>query len=231
MFLDARVVLTDRLINNSIHRMKLNKLSLLSLLANQTMLSWGERLVVPLMHFILLNLLPLRLVSLSGSPVFSVTSGQFMLFDASNYMENQWHEQSARRAVKNMGMMKLIKSFGYKGELLLANRYLYCRMYKNFSEALNGFSKDLPASFNYNIPGLFLYIFLVSIAPVVIVSVLSAQLILFAISLIVLSRIMISFLAGQKAWLNILLHPIQLFCLITIMLISIKNYMVKPRKT
>ncbi len=227
MFLDADEIVENGLINNSLHRMKLNKLSLLSLFTNQLMLTWGELMVVPLMHFILLNLLPLRLVRLSASPAFSAASGQFMLFEAVNYRENQWHAQVKHKVVEDIEIMKLIKSSGYKGEALLANGFIYCRMYKNFREAMNGFSKNLLAGFNNNVPGLFLYIFLVVLAPLAIIGFLSTELLLFALSLIFLSRVMVSLLAGQNVWLNILLHPLQLFCLIIIAGMSVKKHLTK----
>jgi hypothetical protein len=47
--------------------MNLRGLSCLSLFTNQDMRTTGEKMVVPLMHYILLNLLPLRLVYLVKS--------------------------------------------------------------------------------------------------------------------------------------------------------------------
>jgi len=142
IFLDADETIADGLINNSIHRMKLNKLGLLSIFTDQVTVTWGERLVVPLMHFLLLNLLPLRLVRLSANPSFSAASGQFMMFDADNYKTNLWHEQVKGKVVEDIEIMRLIKVNGYKAEALLANGYIHCRMYRSFSEAVEGFSKN-----------------------------------------------------------------------------------------
>jgi chlorobactene glucosyltransferase len=227
IFLDADETISDGLINNSIHRMKLNRLSLLSLFTDQIMLTWGERLVVPLMHFVLLNLLPLRLVRLSQNPSFSAASGQFMMFDALNYKENQWHEQVKHQVVEDVEIMKLIKGFGFNGEALLANGYMNCRMYKSFSEAVDGFSKNFLAGFNNNVFGLFLYLLLVVMGPVAIAFFLSPDLVLFALSLIVLSRVMISLSARQSVWQNVLLHPLQLLCMVFISVISVKKYFTK----
>lgn len=227
MFLDADETIVNGLINNVIHRMKVSRLSLLSLFTNQKMVSWGERMVVPMMHFILLNLLPLRLVRLSKSSVFSAASGQFMLFDADNYKQNQWHERVKNKVVEDIEIMKLIKGYGYNGEALLANGYIYCRMYKNLGEAVNGFSKNLLAGFNNNVIGLFLYLLLVILGPIAIACILSSELLLFALSLIILSRIMISLLAGQNVWLNILLHPLQLLCMVLISILSVKKHFTK----
>jgi len=227
IFLDADETIADGLINNSIHRMKLNKLSLLSLFTDQVMHTWGERLVVPLMHFVLLNLLPLRLVRLSKNPSFSAASGQFMMFDAANYKENQWHEQVKHQVVEDVEIMKLIKGFGYNGEALLANGFVSCRMYKSFTESVDGFSKNFLAGFSNNVFGLFLYLLLVVLGPVAIAFFLSPDLVLFALSLIVLGRVMISLSARQSVWQNVLLHPLQLICMVFISVISVKKHFTK----
>lgn len=227
IFLDADEIITEGLINNAIHRMKINRLSLLSLFTDQIMLSWGERLVVPLMHFVLLNLLPLRLVRLSKNPAFSAASGQFMMFEAENYRENLWHERVKSRVVEDIEIMKQVKGLGYRGEVLLANGYIHCRMYKSFTEAVDGFSKNFLAGFNYNVAGLFLYLLLVVLGPIAIASILSIELALFALSLIVLSRVMISLASGQRVWQNILLHPVQLLCMVFISVLAVKKHFTK----
>lgn len=227
IFLDADETIADGLINNSIHRMKLNQLSLLSIFTDQVTVSWGERMIVPLMHFLLLNLLPLRLVRLSDNASFSAASGQFMMFKAENYKANKWHEQVKEKVVEDIEIMKLIKVNGYKAEALLANNYIHCRMYRSFSEAVEGFSKNFFAGFNYNVFGLFFYLLLVVLGPIAITFFLDIELVMFALSLIILSRIMISLLSGQSVWLNLLLHPIQLLCMVFISVQSVKKHFTK----
>jgi len=227
IFLDADETIADGLINNSIHRMRLNKLSLLSIFTDQVTVTWGERMVVPLMHFLLLNLLPLRLVRLSANPSFSAASGQFMMFDAENYRTNQWHEQVKEKVVEDIEIMKLIKGNGYKAEALLANGYVHCRMYRSFSEAVEGFSKNFFAGFNYSVFGLFFYLLLVVLGPIAITYFLDIELVMFALSLIVLSRIMISLLSGQSVWRNLLLHPFQLLCMVFISVQSVNKHFTK----
>ena len=227
IFLDADETISDGLINNSIHRMKLNKLSLLSIFTDQVTITAGERLVVPLMHFLLLNLLPLRLVRLSANPSFSAASGQFMMFETDNYKSNQWHEEVKGKVVEDIEIMKLIKVNGYAAEALLANGYIHCRMYRSFTEAIEGFSKNFFAGFNYNIFGLFFYLILVVLGPIAIAYFLDIQLVMFALSLIVLSRIMISLLSGQSIWRNLLMHPFQLMCMLFISVQSVKKHFTK----
>ncbi|WP_245580813.1 glycosyltransferase [Daejeonella oryzae] len=227
MFLDADEIVSDGLINNAVNRMEVQKLALLSLFTNQVMLTIGERLVVPLMHFLLLNLLPLRLVRLSKNPSFAAASGQFMLFNAQDYHDNQWHSMVKGKVVEDIEIMKLVKGLSYRGEALLANGLIHCRMYKNLNDALSGFSKNLLAGFNYNIAGLLFYLSLVILGPVVIWYYAGLELLLFAISLIILSRIMISLSSGQNPWFNLLLHPLQMVFLLILAVLSIQKYFTK----
>lgn len=227
LFLDADEKVHNGLINSAIHRMYLRKLSLLSLFANQEMQTTGEKLVVPLMHYILLNLLPLQLVYLVKNEAVAAASGQFMLFDAGNYSENQWHEQVKHKVVEDVEIMKAVKSSGYNGEALLANGMVSCRMYKNYSEAINGFGKNFLAAFNYSVLGFLIYILLIVAGPMLVVMTFDFQLIFFMAGLIILTRIMISLSAMQNALYNVLLHPVQMFSLTVIAFTAIQKHLTK----
>jgi glycosyltransferase involved in cell wall biosynthesis len=227
LFLDADEKVSDTLLNSAIHRMRLYKLGLLSLFTNQQMDTFGERSVVPLMHYILLNLLPLRLVYLIKNSTVAAASGQFMFFDAEIYRANEWHMQVKDRVVEDIEIMRLIKSSGFNGEALLANGMISCRMYKGYAEAVNGFSKNFLAGFNYNIITLLIYLVIVIGGPMIVITTLNLQLIVFMIGLILLTRIMISLSSGQNAWLNLLLHPLQMINLTIIAFMAIQKYLTK----
>lgn len=224
IFLDANDKVNKGLFNNAVHRMKQGQLSLLSLFANHEMRSWGEKLVVPLIHHLLLNLLPLRLVRLSSSSSFAAASGQFMMFENENYRGYQWHKEVRNKVAEDVEIMRLVKAYGLHGEALLANGFLSCRLYRNFRDALNGFSKTILSGFGNSVPGILLYVFLVIIGPVAVSFYLGLELLLFAVTLVVLSRIMISFSAGQNPWVNIFLHPFQMVSLLFVAVLSIQRH-------
>ena len=179
------------------------------------------------MHYLVLNLLPLRLVYLTKTAVIATACGQFMLFDAAVYKQNQWHSQARDKIVEDAEIMKLVKSASYNGEVLLANGMISCRMYKSYREAINGFSKNVLALFNYSIIGLLLNILLSMGGPMVVIMTLNFQLIFFMVGLIILSRIMTSLSAGQNAWYNVILHPIQMINLVIIAFLSVQKHLTK----
>ncbi len=227
LFLDADEEVDNGLINSAIYRTKVHHLSLLSLFTNQVMVSFGEKLVVPLMHFMLLNLLPLRLIYLSENPAFAAASGQFMFFDAEKYHQHQWHEKVKNQVVEDVEIMKCIKLQKLKGEGLLANGLIRCRMYNNYQEAVYGFSKNFLAPFNYSTITFLLYIVFVIGGPVLVALILPLQLFLMLVSLIVLTRIMISLSSGQNPFYNVLLHPLQMISLIIVAHLSVRKHLTK----
>jgi len=227
LFVDADETINHGLINSLIARMETGNLALLSVFTNQVMLSLGEHITVPLMHFILLNLLPLRLVKLSQNPAFAAASGQCMFFNAYNYSENQWHEKVKGQVVEDVEIMKRVKLEKFNAEALLANELIYCRMYKGLNESIAGFSKNLLAGFGNNILILLLYQLLVTIGPVILILNFNISLLLLPLTLIILSRIMISYLSGQNVLINLILHPFQMLFFLIISLISIKKHIFK----
>lgn len=227
LFLDADEEVKQGLINSAVHRMHLHQLGLLSLFTNQQMKTTGERTVVPLMHFILLNLLPLRLIYLVKNSSVAAASGQFMLFDAVIYHENQWHKAVKHKVVEDVEIMRLIKAEAYNGEALLANGMISCRMYKSHNEAIAGFSKNFLAAFNYSIIGFLVYIVLIIGGPMIVIMTLNLPLLFFMLGLIVLTRIMISLLSDQSAVNNIILHPLQMLNMLLIAFTSIQKYLTK----
>lgn len=227
LFIDADTQMQEGLLNSCLHRMQLKKLALLSLYANQEMPTFAEQTVVPLMHYILLNILPLQLVYLIRSKAVAAASGQFMLFDANVYARYQWHREVKEKPVEDVEIMRLVKAGGHSGETLLANKMLYSRLNKNYFEAITRASRNILSAFNYNVLALLVYLILVIGGPLIIIATLNLNLIVFMCSLIILSRMMISFSAGQNALRNVILHPIQLFNLMLISFLSIQRYLTR----
>lgn len=225
LFLDADDTIDNGLINSSVYRMQAHKLGLLSLLPNQVMVTTGEKLIVPLVHFLLLNTLPVRLIFLTRQPVFSAACGQFMLFDAELYRENNWHRQVSDKVLEDVEIMKAVKSAGHNGETLLANGMVSCRMYQNYPDAINGFCKSALGGFSNNVLAALFYLLLAIGGPMIVIMTLNLSLISFMISLIILTRIMVSLSAGQPAWYNVISHPVQMLNLAVVVLLSVQRHL------
>jgi glycosyltransferase involved in cell wall biosynthesis len=227
LFLDADVCLVSGLINSLLHRMHLYKLGLLSVFPDQLMPTAGEKITVPLIHYLLLNLLPLRMVYLIKSGTVSAASGQCMMFDAGVYNKHQWHKQVNNEKNGAVEIMRLVKTKRYNCEVLLSNGMIRSRKYSSYREVIDGLGRNLLTSFNFNIPALLIYILLVVGGPMVVLMTLNLNLIFFMASLIVLSRIMTSLPVAENAGYNVILHPLQMTNLVIIAFLSIKKYLTK----
>lgn len=227
LFLDADDRVSNGLINSAVHRMHFRSLGLLSLFTNQQMQTTGEKLVVPLMHYILLNLLPLRLVYLLKNPSVAAASGQFMLFDAEIYRQYEWHKKAKAKIVEDAEIMKMVKSAGFNGESLLANEMISCRMYKNYADAINGFGKNFLSAFNYNIFSFLIFLLLLIGGPMMVIMTLNLNLISLMFGLIILTRVMISLESGQNVFINVILHPLQICSMALIAFSATQKYLTK----
>lgn len=145
LFIDADVKLAPHAIENALKTAKRHKTSLLSVFPQQQMHSIGEKLSVPLMNWILLTLLPLVAVRKFKFPSLAAANGQFMLFRTTDY--SHWHEKVKNNAVEDIAIMRKMKEEGLKTAVFLGKNDISCRMYTNFEEAANGFSKNILSFF------------------------------------------------------------------------------------
>lgn len=227
LFLDADVRLHNGAINSAVHRMYSGKLSLLSLFPNQQMGTLGEKATIPLLHYGLLNLIPIRLVYLAKIAPASIGCGQFMFFEAGSYRQHQWHEKVKDKVVEDLEIMKQLVGSKLNGECLLANKLVSCRMYRGYGSALRGLSKSALAAFNYNLFSVLLYLLLLIAGPMIVLMTLNANLIALMAGLVILARTMISFMAGQNPLLNIILHPLQMLNFVLFSFISIQRHLTR----
>jgi chlorobactene glucosyltransferase len=100
-------------------------------------------------------------------------------------------------------------------------------MYTGYGEAVNGFSKNFLAAFNYSVIGFIVYLVIIIGGPMLVFATLNLQLILMLCGLILLTRIMISLSSGQNAFYNSILHPFQMLSLLVVGLLAIQRYLTK----
>jgi glycosyltransferase involved in cell wall biosynthesis len=230
LFLDADVRIRSSLIGSSLHLVKEKKLALLSLFPGQEMKSAGEWLVVPLMHYLLLSLLPLRLVEWVRQPSLAAANGQFMLFNANDYIAHQWHERARKKVVEDVEIMRDVKRNKLKGAVLLENNLIQCRMYCGFSESVNGFSKNLLAGFGNSIAGLLVFLYLTTFGIAFFYFTSEWYLLGAYFMGVIFLRSMISGMADQNPLLNVLLHVPQMLVLIYIAFHSIAGKLTRSGK-
>jgi chlorobactene glucosyltransferase len=211
LFLDADVRMKPGLIVDALSYLNENRLNLLSLFPVQTMGSMSEKITVPLINWVLLSLLPLRLISRSRHPSLAAANGQFMLFDAQIYRRQRFHEHLRTERVEDINIIRMMKNMGYRCQTLLSNGQVSCRMYENYTQAIDGFSKNVNAYFGNNWMLLLLFALLSTFG--VFFTFLAMPFWVTAAYLVgvVSLRAIISFMSKQPVLMNILLMPVQQF--------------------
>lgn len=132
---------------------------LLTVLPRQEVVSWAERLLVPLMPWSIFSFLPIGLAHRLRSPALSASVGQFMLFRREAYERIGGHAAVRADVADDLALGRLVKAQGLRWRLVDATGYVRCRMYHNFRQVREGFSKSLFAAFGYNVP-LFMFVWL-----------------------------------------------------------------------
>ncbi|HCO66685.1 MAG TPA: glycosyl transferase family 2 [Dysgonomonas sp.] len=143
LFLDADVRVRNEIIEKSLFYIDKYRLKLLSVFPTQIMPTTGSRMVVPIMNWILLSLLPLPLIRLSKMVSLSAANGQYMFFDADEYHRIEPHRLFRSNQVEDIAILKEYKRRRMKSATLLGADDIYCRMYSELQEGIDGFSKNV----------------------------------------------------------------------------------------
>ncbi len=218
-FLDADVELNEHFFESILNEIENRNLSLLSVFPDQIMVSVGEKIVVPTMHYILLSLLNLKWVYKLPFPTMAAANGQCMVFKNEIYQQHLFHHQVRNVITEDIEIMKLIKKQKLTGAVYLANNLIKCRMYKNYWESINGFSKNFISGFGNNI--FLASFFVLSISGFYSSFIFSKIIVLLIIALIIAIKILISKMSNQNIFYNILFHPLQIISIVIILFKSI----------
>ncbi|TCD47821.1 glycosyltransferase [Chlorobium sp. N1] len=133
---------------------------MLSLTPRQELGSFSERLVVPLVNVVLMSYLPLRLVRTSPNPAFCFANGQFILFRRAFYERLGGHAAVRSALVEDVWLCMASKRAGGRVLSFNGTDAVSCRMYRNFKEVWEGFSKNLFAGLGSSTAGLLAFVLL-----------------------------------------------------------------------
>jgi len=162
LFTDADTMHEPDALRRSVGAIQRSGADLLSLMPHQELESLWEMIVVPLIHVILMCYLPIRFVRTSPRPAFSFANGQFMFFRRSFYDSLGGHAAVKNALVEDVWLCKAVKKAGGSVIAFNGSDVVSCRMYHNFREIWEGFSKNLFAALGYSTPGLFLLVTIIA---------------------------------------------------------------------
>jgi hypothetical protein len=142
LFLDADVRLAPGAVGRLVAYAQARGLALVSAVPRQEMGTWGERLTVPMIGFLLVGYLPVPMMRRRRDPSLGAACGQLVLVARAPYQACGGH--GAIRALLHDGVQlaRLLRRSGARTDLVAGHRLATCRMYASLPEAWAGFLKN-----------------------------------------------------------------------------------------
>jgi chlorobactene glucosyltransferase len=161
LFTDADTLTRPDTLKTVVTTLMGEQADLLTGFPRQEVHTWGERLLVPFFSWAFLCFIPLALAYKLRLPFLSIAVGQMMLFRREAYLAIGGHESISSSVVDDMSLARRIKAKRLSWRVAYIADLVSCRMYHSGREAIDGFTKNLFAAFDYRLlPFLFAFIWL-----------------------------------------------------------------------
>jgi len=151
LFTDADTRHQSNMLRDSVAALFAERADLVTAFPREEVVTWGERLLVPVISFGIFTFLPVRLIQKLRWASLSITIGQFMLFRRAAFEAVGGYEAVRSQVVDDVCLGRLIIAHGFRWQMLDGTEHVTCRMYRGFSDAVEGFSKNVFAVFDYRI--------------------------------------------------------------------------------
>jgi chlorobactene glucosyltransferase len=148
-------------LRETVARFEADQLDLLTGVPREEVVSWAEKLVVPVVPWAILSFLPLGLAYRRRWPAFTAANGQFMMFRRQAYDDIGGHAMVRDNVVDDLALVRLLAKRGGRWRLFDLTGLVSCRMYRSAAEVFDGFSKNLFGAFGFRLaPFLFVWLWL-----------------------------------------------------------------------
>ncbi len=142
IFMDADVRLVGDALTRIVAALDRSNAALLSGVPRQLTGTFAERLVVPLIHFILLGFLPLLAMRQFRKPAFGAACGQLLAVDREAYFACGGHRAVAHCVHDAVALARHFRQAGLMTDLADFTPLAQCRLYNGWREVLAGFAKN-----------------------------------------------------------------------------------------
>jgi hypothetical protein len=147
VFIDADVHLHPQAIASTVTDMRTGKLALLSPYPRQLAYGLMERLTQPLVVWLWLSHLPVKLAETRPYPSLAAANGQFIVVDAHAYRVSGGHASVASEVIEDVALLRSLKRQGYRGVPADGSAVSECRMYEGAEQVYRGYTKSLWSAF------------------------------------------------------------------------------------
>jgi chlorobactene glucosyltransferase len=151
LFTDADTRHAPHMLRDSVSALLVEGADLVTAFPREEALTWGEKLIVPVISFGIFSFLPVALARRMKWAGLSVAIGQFMLFRRSAFEAIGGYESVRNHIVDDVMLGRRIILHGFVWRLMDGTRHISCRMYRGFWQAVDGFTKNIFAFFDYRL--------------------------------------------------------------------------------
>ncbi|NDG05523.1 MAG: hypothetical protein EB121_09315 [Alphaproteobacteria bacterium] len=104
--------------------------------------SLAEKLVTPLIAFLIMAYLPIGFARMMISPAFGAAVGQLVLVRHDAYQRSGGHNAIKATLHDGIKLARLFRQHGYLTDIVALHDIVSCRMYENVSGVWRGFAKN-----------------------------------------------------------------------------------------
>jgi hypothetical protein len=142
VFLDADVRVGPRLLARCSAEMERSGVALLSGFPRQIVVGWMEKMLLPLIHFVLLGFLPMGRMRSTTDPVYAAGCGQFMMIEREAYFRSGGHGGIRETRHDGLKLPQLLRRHGHRTELVDLTELAQVRMYETAGQVWMGLAKN-----------------------------------------------------------------------------------------
>ncbi len=143
VYIDADVHLEPHALASAVDLLRESGLDLVSPYPRQTAVTFGERLVQPLLQWLWLSFLPLRLAERLRPNSMAAANGQFLVMDAAALDRAGGFAAVRGEVLDDVALVRAFKRTGGRGVVVDGTHLATCRMYTDWSELKDGYTKNL----------------------------------------------------------------------------------------
>ncbi len=145
-YIDADVRLEPHALASSVALLRASGLDLVSPYPRQLAESPGERIVQPLLQWLWLSFLPLRLAERTRPNSMAAANGQFLVLDAAALDRAGGFAAVRGDVLDDVALVRAFKRSGGRGVVVDGTHLATCRMYPDWSSLKAGYTKNLWAA-------------------------------------------------------------------------------------
>ncbi|PYC70504.1 glycosyl transferase [Micromonospora arborensis] len=236
VFVDADVVLAPHAVAAAVTELRAARVTLLSPYPRIVVATAADRLVQPLLQWLWLTFLPLRAMERSPRPSLAAAGGQFLVLDRAGYTATGGHAAVADKILEDVELARAVKRAGGRIALADGSRLATCRMYDDWPQLRDGYSKSLWASFGH--PGaaaavVTLLLLLYTAPPLVaLVGLVAGSAQVAVVGLVgyllgVAGRVLTARATGGRWWPDALAHPVSV---VVLGWLTLRSYHLRKRR-